>query len=395
MNFDEIIQRDQYPTLKWGKAYLAEYFGNEHAIPMSVADMDIKAPPAVILQLDKRVEHGIYGYEVRPESLFQALGSWYQDRHDWPINQQHIEVCPSILSAIAILINQHSSEGDGVILQPPVFFEFRGVIRSNRRRIIKNPLRLLDGQYHIDFDDLEAKAANPNNKVLILCNPHNPVGRIWTTEELTQVAEICARYDVFVISDEIHGDFAFPPHRYTPYLLASDTSAQNGATCLSPAKTFNIAGMIDALAVIPNEADRRQFHEFTERFQMNKVNVFSTLAMATAYKTSASWLDALLNYIYRNVIFIRDFLNNHPMNVSLIEPEGTFLAWLDFRQLGLGAKELATFLAEKAGLALSPGYWYGREGAGFARMTIGCPRETVQRALNLLITAVMSSDITI
>ena len=388
MNFDEYIDRNQYPTMKWSRAFLSDHFGNEEAIPMSVADMDLKAPPAVIEHLHKRVAHGIYGYESIPESYFMALEAWYQNRYGWKIDQQHIEPCPSILNAISILINQHSSEGDGVIIQPPVFFEFRMIVKINDRNIVKNPLKLMGGQYQIDFDDLEIKASDPNSKVLILCNPHNPVGRVWTGTELEQVAEICERHDVFVIADEIHGDFVFPPHQYIPYLNVSEKAAQNGSACISPAKTFNIAGMVDAITIIPNERYRHQFHEFAHRYQINKVNVFASVATEAAYRDGAEWLDELLVYIQGNVDLIRDFLQNNAIRVSLIEPEGTFLVWLDFRELGLEAKVLERFLAEGAGIALSPGYWFGREGAGFARMTIGCPRETVQSALDNLAAAV-------
>ncbi len=388
MNFDEQIDRNQYPTMKWSKAFLAEHFGNPNAIPMSVADMDIKSPPSVIEQLEKRVAHGIYGYESKPESFFNAFDFWYQTRHGWQIDREHIESCPSIMNAIAILINQHSDAGDGVILQSPVFFEFRMVVKSNGRKIIKNPLILSDGQYHIDFDDLEAKTAVSSNKILILCNPHNPVGRVWTKEELAKISDICQRNQVFVISDEIHGDFAYPPHSYTPYLTVSESAAQNGVACISPGKTFNIAGMVDALTIIPNSAHRHSFHDFAHRYQINKVNVFTSAAVEAAYKNGADWLDELLVYLQGNVALIEEFLQTNALNVSLIAPEGTFLVWLDFRQLGLDAKKLEKFLAQEAQLALSPGYWYGREGAGFARMTIGCPRETVQRALDNLAQAV-------
>ncbi|MBC8330664.1 MAG: aminotransferase class I/II-fold pyridoxal phosphate-dependent enzyme, partial [Anaerolineae bacterium] len=240
----------------------------------------------------------------------------------------------------------------------------------------------------MDFDDLEIKAADPSTKILILCNPHNPVGRVWTATELEQVAEICKRHDVFVIADEIHGDFAFSPHRYTPYLSVSEEVAQNGVACISPAKTFNISGMVDAMAVIPNEKFRQKFHDFAHRYQINKVNVFASVAMETAYRDGDEWLDSLLVYIQGNVDFIREHLQKNDIGVSLVEPEGTFLVWLDFRGLGLDTRKLGKFLAQEAQIALAPGYWFGREGAGFARMTIGCPRETVRRALNNLTSTV-------
>nr|WP_290668489.1 MalY/PatB family protein [Ardenticatena sp.] len=385
MNFDEYIDRREYPTMKWSKSFLAEQFGNAEAIPMSVADMDFRAPPAVIEQLQKRVSHGIFGYEYRADSYFNALSSWYQIRYGWNIDREHIEPSPSILSAIAILLDQHSEEGDGVILQPPVFFEFRMVVKSNRRRVVKNPLKLVDGRYQMDFEDLERKAADPNNKILILCTPHNPVGRVWTAEELAQVAEICQRHQVFVIADEIHGDFAFPPHHFVPFLSVAE--GRNVAACISPAKTFNISGMVDALTIIPDERHRQRFHAFAHRYQINKVNVFASVATEAAYKEGGEWLDALLVYLQENVAFIRKYLQQSDIDVGLIEPEGTFLAWLDFRGLGLDAKALEKFLAHEAQIALAQGYWFGREGAGFARMTIGCPRETIRKALDNLIQA--------
>jgi cystathionine beta-lyase len=388
MNFDELIDRNQYPTMKWNKAFLTKHFGNEGAIPMSVADMDLKAPPSVIELLQKRVAHGIFGYEFKPESYFIALESWYQNRYGWKMDRQHIEPCPSILNAISILINQHSNVENGIILQSPVFFEFRMIVKSNKRKYVKNTLKLIEGKYQIDFDDLETKAANPNNKILILCNPHNPVGRVWTYAELEQVADICSRHNVFVISDEIHGDFTFSPHRYIPYLTVSNNAAQNAAACISPAKTFNIAGMVDAITIIPNETHRHRFHEFAHRYQINKTNIFTSVAIEAAYKDGGKWLDALLVYLQGNVELIRGFLQTNVIKVSLIEPEGTFLIWLDFRELGLDAKALEKFLAHEAKIALSPGYWFGREGAGFARMTIGCPRSTIKRALNNLASAV-------
>ena len=388
MNFDEQIDRNQFPTMKWSSAFLAEHFGNAVAIPMSVADMDLKAPPTVIDHLHQRVAHGIFGYESKPESYFVALESWYQNRHGWKINREQIEPCPSIMNAISILIDQHSNVGDGVILQSPVFFEFRMVVKSNNRKIVKNALKLAEGQYQIDFDDLERKTADPNNKILILCNPHNPIGRVWTEAELAQIAAICVRHNVFVIADEIHGDFTFPPHRYAPYLTISESATQNAAACISPAKTFNLAGMVDAITIIPNEAHRGRFHDFAHRYQINKINVFASVATEAAYREGADWLDALLDYLQGNVALIREFLQTNAINVSLIEPEGTFLVWLDFRELGLDAKALERFLAQEAKIALSPGHWYGREGAGFARMTIGCPQKTVQRALDNLRVAI-------
>ncbi len=382
MNFDEYIDRREYPTLKWSRSFLSEHFGNAEAIPMSVADMDFKSPPAVIQHLQKRVSHGIFGYEYRPDSYFDALSLWYEKRHGWKINREHITPSPSILSSLSILVDQHSNEGDGVIIQPPVFFEFHIVIRKNHRRVVNNPLKLLNGKYRIDFEDLKKKASDPANKVLILCSPHNPIGRVWTMAELKQVAEICKRNNVFVIADEIHADFTLPPHRFFPYLKVAD--GENAASCIAPTKTFNIPGVTDALCIIPNEKYRKRFLEFTGRYHINKVNVFALAATEAAYREGEGWLNELLAYLQENVDFVRKYLHQNDIGVSLIEPEGTFLAWLDFRDLGLDVKMLEKFLAQEAQIALAPGYWFGREGAGFARMTIACPRRTIVKALNNL-----------
>ncbi len=388
MNFDEYIDRREYPTLKWRAAFLNEHFGNPDAIPMSVADMDFKAPPAVIARLGQRAAHGVYGYGYRPEGYFGALLAWYRDRYGWEIAREHLVPSPSILNAMAILINQHSERGNGVILQPPVFFEFRMVIRRNHRRVVKNPLRLVDGHYEIDFEDLERKAADPNNKILILCSPHNPVGRVWQREELEQVAAICRRHGVFVIADEIHGDFALPPRQFVPYLSVAD--GENAAACISPAKTFNISGLVEAFTIIPNAAHRQAFRAFMEQYFLDRVHVFGVEAVEAAYRDGGAWLDALLAYLRGQVDFIRAYLQRADIGVSLIEPEGTFLAWLDFRGLGLEAKALEQFLAHEAQIALAQGYWFGREGAGFGRMTIACPRQTLERALNNLRAAVLA-----
>lgn len=389
-NFDQIIDRNEYPTFKWNKPALMEHFGNDEALPFWVADMDFQAPDVVIDSLLKRAKHGIYGYEYKKDSYFEALINWYTNRHQWQIDPKHIEPCPGVLNAVTVLINQHSDEGDGIIVQPPVFFEFRMVIKSNNRQLIKNPLQLVDGKYQIDFEDLEAKAADPKNKIMIICNPHNPVGRVWTKDELMRVGEICLKHNILLISDEIHGDIIYQPHQFTPIASISDEIAQISAICLSPAKTFNIAGMVDAMVVIPNDEYREQFHYFAHRYQINKINVFASAAIEAAYSEGSDWLDALLVYLQSNIDFLRAYLHENLSQVKLIEPEGTYLVWLNFDELGLDAKELELFLAQKAQIALNSGYWFGREGAGYARMNIACPQSTLKEGLLRLTTAIQN-----
>ncbi len=392
MEFDHVIDRNEYPTLKWNKLLLIEHFGSEDVLPLWVADMDFLTPPVVIDSLLKRAKHGIFGYEYKKDGYIDAFINWYAKRHQWLIDQTHIEFCPSVLNAIAVLINLHSEKGDGIIIQPPVFFEFRMVIRSNDRRIIKNPLRLDNGKYQMDFGDLEEKVANPKNKMMIICNPHNPIGRVWTREELARAGEICRRHNVLIVSDEIHGDIVYGSNRYTPFVSISDELAQVSFACLSPAKTFNIAGMIDAVAVIPNEEYRQRFHDFAHRFQINKTNVFASAAFETAYSEGSKWLDDLLVYLQSNIDFLKSYLDENLPQVKLVEPEGSYLVWLDFRELGLEAKELERFLAQKARLALNSGYWFGREGAGYARMNIACPQSTLYEAMSRLTNAINESQ---
>jgi cystathionine beta-lyase len=388
MSFDQVIDRSDYPSLKWNESSLKEYFGSGDVLPMWVADMEFLAPPAVIDSLRKRAEHGIFGYEYKRDGYSDAIVRWYRNRHQWSIAQEEIESCPSVLSAIAVLINQHTEKGDGIIIQPPVFFEFRLVIRRNGRRIVRNPLKVEDGRYQMDFADLEEKAANPKNKMMIICNPHNPIGRVWTREELARAGEICRRHNVLVISDEIHGDIVYGTNRYTPFVSISPELAQMSFACLSPAKTFNIAGMVDAMAAIPNETYRQRFHDFTHRLHMNRTDVFTSAAIEAAYSEGGHWLDELLAYLESNVDFLRSYLGENLPQVKLIEPEGTYLVWLDFRELGLKRKELARFLAEEARLALNPGYWFGREGSGYARMNIACPRSMLNEAMARLTRAI-------
>ena len=388
--FDEIIDRREYPTQKWNSADLEQHFGNADALPFWVADMDFPSPPAVVESLRQRAEHGIFGYEYRTDSYREAMLGWYKSRHGWDLNPDHIEQTPSVLNATTVIIDQHSEVGDGVIVQPPVFFEFKMVINANKRRLVKNPLKWIDNKYQMDFDDLEEKAADPRNKVMILCNPHNPVGRVWTRDELVRVGEICRRHNVLVISDEIHGDIVYSPHRYTPFASISDEVAQASVTCLSPAKTFNIAGMVDAMAVIANEDIRHRYHDFAHRFQINKTNVFTSAAVEAAYRDGGAWLDELLRYLQGNVDFLRTYFRENVPQVSLIEPEGTYLVWLNFTELGMDVKELAAFLAQEAGIATNPGYWFGREGAGYARMNIATPRAVLEEAMTRLNSALKS-----
>ncbi|MBL7030584.1 MAG: pyridoxal phosphate-dependent aminotransferase, partial [Candidatus Marinimicrobia bacterium] len=380
-DFDRIIDRSNSPAEKWNKPAMLRLFGRDDLLPFWVADMEFQVPNTVQKNLVSRAKNGIFGYEYKQDSLYQSIIQWYAIRHHWKIDRSHLCFSRGILNAIATLINIHTEEGDGIIIQPPVFFEFRLIIRDNNRNIIRNPLKIVDGKYGIDYDDLEEKASDSKTKMLILCNPHNPVSRVWTKDELKRVGEICLRHNVFIVTDEIHGDFVFNGHHYTPFASISIEIAQNSVTCISPAKTFNIAAVTDGFVIIPNEKYREQYNVFTKRLIIHKTNAFSVVAIETAYRSGSEWLDHLLDYLQDNINYIRTYLGERIPKVKLVNPEGTFLIWLDFRQLGMDVKELESFLAQKAGIALNSGYWFGRQGAGYARMTIACPKSMIVEGL--------------
>jgi cystathionine beta-lyase len=382
--FDEAIDRREVPALKVHPRVLGDGGGDLFAA--GVADMDFKAPPAVRDAMRKRLEHGVFGYEAVPEGLLPALCAWLSARHGWHVDQNHILRAPNILNALAIAASLFTDEGDGVIVQPPVFFDFFDIIKENGRTLVSNPLMLQTGRYHMDFADLEQKAADPRTTMLYLCNPHNPVGRVWTREELLALGNICARHNVLIVADEMHGDLAFPGHRYTPLSSLGDDFAANSITCLSPAKSFNIASCCSAFTIISDDARRQAFQAENSRLTVNKNNAFANVAMEAAFRDGGPWLDAVLAYLRGNVDLVRDRLREIP-EAGLIEPEGTFLMWLDFRRLGLSPEDLTAFLRREAKWAVTRGQAFGEGGAGFARLNIGCPRAKLEAGLDQLATA--------
>jgi cystathionine beta-lyase len=349
--------------------------------------MDFMAPPVVLEALQRRLTHGVFGYEAVPDELMPALTAWLQSRHGWQVDPTHILRAPNVLNALAIAASLFTETGDGVIVQPPVFFDFYDILRENDRELISNPLILNGGRYEMDFDGLERLAAAPSTKMLYLCNPHNPVGRVWTKTELLRLGDMCARHDVLVVSDEIHGDITFPGHPYSSFASLGPNYADNSITCLSPAKSFNIASCCSAFTVISNAARRKAFQIENSRLTVNKNNAFASAAMVAAYAQGGEWLDDVLSYIADNLALVRTHLESIP-NVNLIEPGGTFLLWLDFRALGLSPDDLTAFLRQRAGWAVTSGQAFGLEGEGFARLNIACPRAKLNDALQQLTKAV-------
>ncbi len=383
-DFDTPVDRRAVPALKTHPMVLGE--GGETLFPAGVADMDFHAAPCIIEAMQARLNHGVFGYEAIPDALFPAIAEWQKTRHGWALDPAHILRAPNVLNILATAAAIFTAEGDGIIVQPPVFFDFYDILAENHRRIVHNPLRHDGGTYRMDFDDLEAKAADPRTKMLFLCNPHNPVGRVWSADELRRLGDICARNGVLVVSDEIHADITFTGHPYTPFASLGPQYADNAVTCLSPAKSFNIASCAAAHTVVSNDDMRAAFKRENSRLTVSKNNAFANAAMVAAYTNGAEWLDAALDYLEGNATLVRDRLADVP-GVRAPKPEGTFLAWLDFRALGLPPDKLTKFLRENAGLATTRGQSFGVEGAGFARLNFATQRARLEQALDRLVTA--------
>ena len=359
--------------------------GSEGLLPLWIAEPYLELSPSLISDLQARAATGWYGYETRPEQVIDGFWQWMNDRHGWSGSGLHTSVSPSVGTSIGVLIELITDPGDGVILQPPVFTDFKPLINSAAREVVKSPLLLADGRYTMDFDDLAAKAADPANRMLILCNPHNPVGRAWTEDELAQVAAICAEHDVFVVADEIHADLTLPSFAFNPFASCVGDTPVSWAATHGPIKTFGLAGVCDTLLVTADEEIRDRYRERSSQLHLTRNNVFGIAAFESAYRTSSDWLDSLLDLVATNVDLLRREL---PAEISVVPLEATYLAWLDFRKLGLDVPELADWLKSSARLALSPGHWFGREGAGFARMTIAAPTELIEDAIARLTEAI-------
>ena len=383
--FDEEINRREVPALKTHPMVVGD--DGENLFAAGVADMDFKAPPSVIKAMQKRLDHGVFGYETMPSGLIPALMGWLHDQHDWDVQKEHILTSPNILTALAMAASLFTKEGDAVIVQPPVFFDFFDVLNENHRQIVQNPLIFDQGQYRMDFEDLENKASNPKAKMIYLCNPHNPVARVWSAEELRTLGDICNRHGVLVVTDEMHGDLVFGGNRYTPFASLGPEYAANCITCISPAKTFNIASCCSAFTLITDDGMRKAFQIENSRLSVNKNNPFANVAMEAAYVSGAPWLKAVISYLERNVELVRESLSHIP-EIELIEPEGTFLLWVNFNGLGLELDELDAFLREKAQWSVTRGHSFGKEGNGFARVNIACTRAKLETALSSLELAV-------
>lgn len=373
------------PLTKSKPSTLESLFGKTDIEPFWVADMEFEIAKPIQESLVQRISNSSFGYEYKPNSFFNAQKNWYQRNYGIELNKNHIIYSPSITTTISVLIENFTSESNGIMIQPPVFMEFRDVIRNTKRRIIKNPLKLISNQYQIDFQDLEEKAKLENNKILIICNPHNPVGRVWTREELKQIVRICKEYDLLLISDEIHKDIILFDNQFTS-ALKYIKDYEKIVVCTSEAKTFNLCGISDSMAIIPNEDIKNSISRTFKKYNLGRTNALTRVAMESAYNQGQSWLKEVINTVEENIKSIERELENS--NIKLIKPEGTYQVWLDFRKVYKDTQEMFSHLTENSGIGLNAGHWFGREGALFMRMNIATSNEKVTDAIKKIKKAV-------
>lgn len=386
-DFDKSIDRFGTSSVKWD--YLDRVFGNKEVLPLWVADMDFEIPQPVVDAVVKRAQHGIYGYTEKPASFYASMTNWMDKRHGWSIKREWIAVCPGVVPALCFSILSFTEPGDKVLLQSPVYHPFFSSIEENGRVVVNNRLKQENGRYEMDFEDLEAKLGS-GVKIMLLCNPHNPVGRVWSREELQKVGELCARYDVMIISDEIHCDLVYSGFTHIPAASVSEELAQRTVTCIAPSKTFNIAGLSTSAVVIPNNAIRNKFKGTMKRLGIEMSNLFGITALEAAYAQGEEWLDQVLAYLEDNLDFLVDYISSSIPQIKVSKPQGTYLAWLDCRELGMSQKDLVDFFINKAGVGLNDGAAFGEDGEGFMRINIACPRSLLAEALKRMEQAVKS-----
>jgi cysteine-S-conjugate beta-lyase len=385
--FDQEINRQNTASEKWDG--LDNRFGMKDALPMWIADMDFKVPEVVNKAIIQRAEHGIYGYTFRPESYFEAIVDWLKKRHHWSIEKEWIAHSPGVIPALALVVRAFTQPGDKIIIQSPVYHHFSNVIKAHDRVVLNNPLQSKDGHYTMDFADLEAKI-DPTVKMLILCSPHNPVGRVWTRDELRKLGEICLKHNLLVVSDEIHFDIVYKNSVHTPFASISQAFADKSITCISPSKTFNLMGLQTSSLIIPNRELREMYNQEIDRLAIGSPNLFGMVALESAYRYGEEWLDGLINYLEENLDFMLAYIQQNIPQIKVVKPEGTYMVWLDCRELGLKKEDLDDFMLNKARIALNEGYIFGQEGEGFMRMNIACPRSTLEKAMHQLKQAINS-----
>lgn len=377
-NFDAVIDRSNNFAAKWSE--MDKKFGTNDLLPMWVADMDFKAAPCIIDALKERLDQGIYGYTTRPDSYNQSIVNWISRIHDWNIKSEWLVFSPGVIPTISVLIQEMTNKSDKIMIQEPVYSPFNSVVKDNGRELVISELvQLDDGSYVMDYEDIEAKIKDV--KLFILCNPHNPVGRVWSKNELKKLGDICLKHNVKVISDEIHSDIIFKNNKHIPFASICEEFEQNTITCMAPTKTFNIAGLQTSYVVLPNEEDYKILDSAFARLDIRRNNSFSLVATEAAYNHGEDWLKEFLEYLEGNVDFAIKYIEEKMPSLKVKKPEGTYLLWVDFSKLGVSDECIAKALVEKGRVALNQGTSFGNSGKGFQRINLACPRSMVEEAL--------------
>jgi cysteine-S-conjugate beta-lyase len=385
-DFDTVIERCNTNSVKWD--FCRELFGSTEVLPMWVADMDFQVPQPVIEALRAVAEHGVFGYPRATSSYYESVIDWMKNRHNWDVNKEWITCTPGVVPALNWLVKAFTKPGDKVLLQAPVYPPFFKAIENNGCQVVNNPLKLEDGQLLMDFVDLEEKLSQ-GVKVMLLCSPHNPGGRVWSREELEQVGKLCLKYGVIVVADEIHHDLVFKGFRNTCFATLSKELAENCVVCTAPSKTFNLAGLQVANIIIPNPKLRSALRQVIEVNGHYEPSIFGLKGVEAAYRHGEDWLEQLMAYLEGNLDYLIDYFEANIPQVKVIRPQGTYLVWLDFRDLGMETKALQRFLHQQAKIGLNSGHTFGQGGEGFQRMNIACPRKILAEGLTRLAQAVL------
>jgi cystathionine beta-lyase len=384
-NFDEIIDRRNTGAIKVERC--KALYGSEDVLPLWVADMDFRTPDFIFEAIRERCEHPILGYSMPPKEFYPSLMNWMNDHHQWEVKRPWIGFLPGIVPGLSFAVQSLTLPGDEVIVQPPVYYPFFHVVSNNKRVLVNNPLKNINGKYEMDFMDMESKITS-KTKMFILCNPHNPGGRVWSKETLNQLADICAKNNIIVVSDEIHADMVFEGHKHIPFATVSDNAAQISLTFMAPSKTFNMPGLISSSYIIPNEELRNRFVDFMEASELTGGNIFAYAATVAAYNKGEEWRKQMLGYVSDNIDFVVDFLKTNIPQIKPMIPEASFLIWLNCEELGMETDELFDFFAKKAGLGLNKGTTFGLGGEYHLRLNVACSRLILKKAMEQLSAAV-------
>ena len=387
-NFDEVIDRHNTNAIKLERC--KTLFGTEDVLPLWVADMDFRTPDFIINAIQKRLEHPILGYSMPSKSFYSSALNWIKEHHNWDVQREWFGFLPGIVPGLSFAVQSMTNPGDEIIVQPPVYYPFFHVIEKNHRILVYNQLKEENGKFTMDLDDLEKKFT-PKTKLFILCNPHNPGGRVWTKEELQQFAAVCEKHQVTIVSDEIHADMVLPgKSKHTPFATVSDWAKNNSITFMAPTKVFNMPALISSNYIIPNTELHQRFACFLEASELNSGNLFAYIAATAAYENGEEWRLQMLDYVQENINYIVDFLKNNIPQIKPMIPEASFLVWLDCKELGLETDELHMFFSLKAALGLNKGTIFGPGGEYHLRLNVACPRSILEKAMKQLQSAIIS-----